>query len=230
MFYILIAKNLTKISVILTIEKKSIKKYYIHNIPIPLQHYFHNIKFIQKMKNLLLLFALPLFVFSCKSGMEAHKAAITDLDANWTAASASVADFANNLTKDITSQTEAASSLMLEESAVAALKPDMAAKWNEATTAFKSATAAYQPVQAELTDFTNMWTEKAAEVTALKDALTSGKYEGDAVAKIAELSGLVTQANEKVAAWTAKQGELKGGVDSALGMLKTAYEMVAPKK
>ena len=34
----------------------------------------------------------------------------------------------------------------------------------------------------------------------------------------------------RVAAWTAKQGELKGGVDSALGMLKTAYEMVAPKK
>lgn len=182
------------------------------------------------MKNLLLLFALPLFLFSCKSGLDAHKAAITDLDTKWTAASTAVTDFANNLTKDVTAQTEAASALMLDEASVAALKPDMAAKWNEATSAFKAASAAYQPVQAELSEFGTMWTEKAAEVTALKDALTSGKYEGDAAAKIAELSGLVTQANEKVTAWTAKQAELKSASDSALGMLKAAYDMVAPKK
>ncbi|MBK9582798.1 MAG: hypothetical protein IPO48_13075 [Saprospiraceae bacterium] len=75
-----------------------------------------------------------------------------------------------------------------------------------------------------------MWTEKAGAVTALKDGLAAGKIEGDVAAQIADLSGLVTQAGEKVTSWTAKQAELKTAADSAMGMLKSAYEMVAPKK
>ena len=65
---------------------------------------------------------------------------------------------------------------------------------------------------------------------ALKDGLAAGKIEGDVAAQVADLSGLVTQANEKITAWTAKQAELKTGATSALEMLKSAYEFVAPKK
>lgn len=177
----------------------------------------------------LLLFALPLFLFSCKSGVEAHKTAIEELGTSWDAATAAVTGFSEGITKDMTSMTEAAGQMMLDSAAVAALKGDAATKWAEATTAYKAASDSYAPVQTELSDFVTMWTEKAAGVTALKDGLAAGKIEGDIPAQIAELSGLVTQANEKVAAWTAKQTELKTASDSALGMLKAAYEMVAKK-
>ncbi|MBL0100387.1 MAG: hypothetical protein IPP49_10390 [Saprospiraceae bacterium] len=192
-------------------------------------HYL-NLKLIKRMKKLL-LFALPLFLFSCKSGVDAHKTAIEELGKNWDAATASVTGFSESLTKDVTGYTEAAGTMMLDEAATAALKGDAAKKWSEATAAYKAATAdAYAPVQTELNDFVTMWTEKAAGVTALKDGLAAGKIEGDVAGQIAELSGLATQATEKVTAWTAKQAELKTAADSALGMLKSAYEMVAPKK
>ncbi|MBK9735617.1 MAG: hypothetical protein IPO92_11870 [Saprospiraceae bacterium] len=178
----------------------------------------------------LLLFALPLFLFSCKSGVDAHKAAIEELGTNWDAATAAVTGFSEGLTKDVTGYTEAAAAMTLSEDAVKALKPDMAAKYAEATAAYKAATVdAYAPIQTELNDFVTMWTEKAAGVTALKDGLAAGKIEGDVAAQIAELSGLVTQGTEKVTAWTAKQAEVKTAADSALGMLKSAYEMVAKK-
>ncbi len=181
------------------------------------------------MKNLLLL-ALPLFLFSCKPGVEAHKVAIEELGTNWDAATAAVTGFSESLTKDVTGYTEAATSMILTEEAAKALKPDVAAKYAEATAAYKAATVeAYAPVQTELNDFVTMWTEKAAAVTALKDGLAAGKIEGDVAAQIAELSGLVTQGTEKVTAWTAKQAELKTAADSAQGMLKAAFEMVTKK-
>ena len=176
-----------------------------------------------------LLFALPLLLIACKGGIEAHKVAIEELGSSWDAATTAGTGFSEGLTKDMTSMTEAASQMMLDSAAVAGLKGDAATKWTEATTAFKAASDAYTPVQTELNDFVTMWTEKAAGVTALKDGLAAGKYEGDIPAQIAELSGLATQANEKVAAWTAKQTELKASADSALGLLKAAYEMVAKK-
>ena len=177
----------------------------------------------------LLLFALPLFLFSCKSGVEAHKVAIEELGTSWDAATTAVIGFSEGITSDINGMTEAASSMMLDSAAQAGLKADAATKWADATAAYKAANDAYTPVQAELNDFVTMWTEKAASVTALKDGLAAGKIEGDIPAQIAELSGLVTQANEKVAAWTAKRGELKTATDSALSNLKVAYEMVAKK-
>ena len=178
-----------------------------------------------------LLFALPLFLFSCKSGVDAHKASIEELGTNWDAATAAVTGFSESLTKDVTYFTESASAMTLDEAATAALKGDAATNWAAATAAYKAATVdAYAPVQTELNDFVTMWSEKAAAVTALKDGLAAGKIEGDVAAQVTELSTLVTQGNEKVTAWTAKQAELKTAGDAALAALKTAYEAVAMKK
>lgn len=176
-----------------------------------------------------LLFALPLLLIACKGGVEAHKAAIEELGTSWDAATTAVTGFSEGLTKDMTSMTEAANQMMLDSAAVAGLKGEAGTKWTEAITAFKTASDAYTPVQTELNDFVTMWTEKGAGVTALKDGLAAGKIEGDIPAQIAELSGLATQATEKVASWTAKQTELKASSESALGLLKAAYEMVAKK-
>ncbi len=178
-----------------------------------------------------LLFALPLFLFSCKSGVDAHKAAIEELGTNWDAATAAVTGFSESLTKDVTYFTEAASAMTLDEAATAALTGDAATNWTAATAAYKAATTdAYAPVQTELNDFVTMWSEKAAAVTALKDGLAAGKIEGDVAAQVTELNTLVTQGNEKVTAWTAKQAELKTAGEAALAALKTAYEAVAMKK
>lgn len=182
------------------------------------------------MKNLL-LFVLPLLLFSCKPGVESHRKAIEELGTNWDGATKSVIGFSDGLTTDMTKYTQAATTMMLDSVATSKLKGDAATQWSTATTAFKAATTdAYAPVQSELNDFVTMWTEKSSAITALKDGLTAGKIEGDVVAQIAELSGLVTQANEKVASWTAKKTELNTAADSALEGLKKAYEMVAPKK
>ncbi|MBK9582799.1 MAG: hypothetical protein IPO48_13080 [Saprospiraceae bacterium] len=71
-----------------------------------------------------LLFALPLFLFSCKSGVEAHRVAIEKLGTDWDAATNAVTGFSDGLTKDLTGYTEMASSMMLDSAAVASLKGD----------------------------------------------------------------------------------------------------------
>jgi hypothetical protein len=178
----------------------------------------------------LLLFVLPLFIFSCKSGINAHKDAINKLDTDWTAATKSVTDFAQSLTGDVTSFTEQGTQLTLDSMVISALKGDNATKYKDALNAFKNATSgSYAPVQNELNEFVSMWTEKSGEVSSLKAGLESGKYEGDALAKITELTSLITQGTEKVNAWKAKQAELKTAGDTALSMLKSAYEAVNKK-
>lgn len=178
----------------------------------------------------LLLFVLPLFIFSCKSGINAHKDAITKLGTDWTAATGSITEFTESLSKDVTSYTEQGTKLTLDSMVISALKGDNAAKYKDALNAFKNATSgSYAPVQNELSEFVAMWTEKGNDVNTLKAALTSGKFEGDALPKITELAGLVSQGTEKVTAWKAKQTELKTAADSALSMLQTAYDAVNKK-
>ena len=78
---------------------------------------------------------------------------------------------------------------------------------------------AYEPFQQTINDFSTTWTEKSADLTALKDGLAAGKLEGDVAAKTAELNSLVTTATENLANWQSSYGAIKGGVDSALNNL-----------
>jgi len=181
------------------------------------------------MKKLFLL-ALPLFIFACKPSVEAHKAAIEELGTNWDKATNALTDLSNGLTKDMTGFTESASTFMLDSAATAALKGDAATKWKEAVTNFKSSTTdAFTPLQGEMGDFVKMWMENSAKVTALKDGLAAGKIEGDVPAQITELTGLVTQANDKITAWTAKKSELAAAANTAVESLKTAYAAATKK-
>ena len=182
------------------------------------------------MKKLLLL-ALPLFIFSCKPGVESHRKAIEELATNWDKVTNGLTELSNGLTKDMTGYTESASAFMLDDAAASALKGDAATKWQDAVKMFKSSTTeAYGPLQNELGEFVKMWTEKSANVTALKDGLAAGKIEGDVAAQIADLTSLVAQTNEKITAWTAKKAELGTAGTSAVESLKAAFEAIAPKK
>lgn len=177
------------------------------------------------MKNLL-LFVLPLVLFSCKSGVEAHRAAIEELGTNWDAATTAVTGFAEGLTAEVNSFNSVSEMTALGEDAAKMLKGDAAAKYAEAAKAFTDATAGYGAIQAELNDFVGMWTEKSAAVNALKEGLAAGKIEGDVAAQVAELSGLVSKANEGLAGWQAKQAEVKAASEAAAETLKSVYEMV----
>ncbi len=191
-----------------------------------LNHKYKNNSIMKKF----LLLALPLFVFSCKPGVSAHKDAITKLGTDWDAATTAVTAFAEGLTKEVTSFTEQGQAMTLDSAAIAGLKGDAGSKYKMALDAYRKATVdSYTPVQGELTEFVSMWTEKAGSLSALKDGLAAGKIEGDVPAKIAELTSLVTQGTAKVGTWTAKQAEIKTAADAALATLKTAYETVAKK-
>jgi hypothetical protein len=181
------------------------------------------------MKKLILI-ALPLFIFSCKPGVESFRPQIEELATNWDTNTKSVTDFANNLTTEISGFTNLATTMTLTEDVVKGLKPDMAAKYTEATTAFSAATSAYGPIQSELGEFTKMWVEKTAGVNALKDGLTQGKIEGDVKMQIADLTALIAQASEKVTGWQAKQAEAKAATEAASAKLKEVYDMVSMKK
>lgn len=182
------------------------------------------------MKKLLFL-ALPLFIFSCKPGVETHRAAIEGLSSDWDKITNILTDFSNGLTSDINGYTESANAYMLDEAATAALKGDAATKWQDAVKLFKASTSeAYAPIQNELSEFINLWTEKSANVTALKDGLAAGKIEGDVNAQITDLTSLIGQAKEKITSWEAKKGEISVAGMSAVENLKTVYESIATKK
>jgi hypothetical protein len=181
------------------------------------------------MKNLI-LFIFPLFIISCKPGVEAYRAQIEELTTNWDNTTKSVTDFANNLTTEISVYSNTSSTMTLAEDVMKSLKPDMAAKYTEATTAFSAATAAYGPIQAELGEFTKMWVEKSAGINALKEGLANGKIEGDVKMQIADLTALIAQATEKMSGWQGKQAETKAAAEAATAKLKEVYEMITMKK
>jgi hypothetical protein len=182
------------------------------------------------MKKFLLL-ALPLFLFSCKSGVEVHKEAITKLGTDWDSATQAVTKFSEGLTGEVMNFSTQGAAMTLDSAALAGLKGAAADKYKMALDTYKKATIdTYTPLQNELSAFTTMWTEKSGAVKALKEGLAAGKIDGDILGQISSLSSLVTQGTEKVTTWTAKNAEIKTAADAALATLKTAYEAVAPKK
>jgi hypothetical protein len=206
-------------------NQKDGANWFIGYIFVPL---FNN-KHSQIMKNLV-LFILPLFIFSCKLGVESFRPQIEELGTNWDNTTKSVTEFANSLTTDISGFTNIASTMTLSEDALKGLKPEMATKYAEATTAFSSATAAFGPIQSELGDFNKMWVEKSQTVENLKKGLAEGKIEGDVKMQIADLTALIAQATEKLSGWQAKQTETKAAADAASLKLKEVYEMITVKK
>ncbi|MCO6463831.1 MAG: hypothetical protein J5I52_06740 [Saprospiraceae bacterium] len=178
-----------------------------------------------------LLFVLPLFLFSCKSALESNRQAIETLNGDWEKITTSLTSLSESITNDVNGVSSNLTQLMLDDAAKAKLKGDAAANYDKAVEAVKSASSqAYGPVQTEVNEFVKMWVEKSASVKALTDGLASGKYEGNVVTDLADLSGLVTQAKEKITAWTAKSEEAKKAVEMKVAELKTVYDAIAPKK
>lgn len=177
----------------------------------------------------LFLFALPLLMISCK-GVEQYRAGIEELSGNWDTTTTAVTDFAGMVSTDLTNYTQALAGVAVDDATAKKMKPEQVAAVDAAKKAATDALGAYAPLQQSINDFVKMWSEKSAEVTALKDGLAAGKVEGDVAGKLTELGNMVTTANENLTAWKASYATVKSGVDAAMASLSETMNSVAASK
>lgn len=180
----------------------------------------------------LFLFLLPVLMVSCKS-VEQYRAGIEELSGNWDTTTKAVTDFAAQVSNERTAFTTALASVKLDDMVAKKLTPEQKTSFETAQLAVADAIKAYEPFQQTVSDFTKTWTEKSAEVTALKDGLASGKLEGDVAAKLADLNATVNAATENLKNWQATYATVKSGVESAMGNLNqvmTSFTAPAAKK
>ncbi len=175
----------------------------------------------------LILFALPLLMISCK-GVEQYRTGIEELATNWDNTTKAVTDFSGMVSSDLTNYTKALAGVRLDEMTAKKLKPEQVASFEAAQKAVTDALGAYAPLQQNINDFVATWTEKSAQVTALKEGLAAGKIEGDVPAQLAELNALNATANENLTAWQGSYGTIKGGVDTAMSALTQLMGTLVP--
>ncbi len=166
----------------------------------------------------LFLFALPLLLISCK-GVEQHRAGIEELSGNWDNTTKSITDFAGMVSSDLTGYTRALAGVRLDDAVAKKLKPEQTAAFASAQEAVTKALSGYAPLQQSINDFVKTWTEKSADMTALKDGLAAGKIDGDVNAKTAELNDMIATGNNNLKDWQGSYASIKGGVDSAMAAL-----------
>ncbi len=178
----------------------------------------------------LILFVLPLILFSCKSGIESKRVEIETATTNWNKITSILTDFSNVLTEDLKGYTENAKTYYLDENAEKALKGDIALRWDESKRFFKVATSdAYAPIQAEMNDYIQLWIETTPKIAALEDGLNTGKFVGDADAELSEINDLVAQAKLKITSWEEKRNELRVQAEKATDAMKQVYEAATKK-
>ena len=170
------------------------------------------------MKNLF-FFLLPLLLISCK-GVEQHRGAIDKLSADWDATTKALTDFQAVVSADMTNYTKALAAMQPPDAARATMTPEQVTAWEASQKTVTDALGGYAPLQKTINDFMATWSEKSAEVTALKDGLAAGKIEGDVNAKITELNGMIATANENLSSWKATYSTIKGSVDAAMAGLQ----------
>ena len=176
------------------------------------------------MKNLFFLF-LPLLVISCK-GVEQHRTGIEELSTNWDATTKNVTDFQAMVSTDLTNYTKALAAMQPDDAARAKMTPDQVTTWEASQKTVTDALGGYAALQQTVNDFTTTWSEKSAEVAALKEGLANGKIEGDVNAKLTELNAMNATANENLAAWKSTYATVKGSVDAAMAGLQQGSTMM----
>jgi len=173
------------------------------------------------MKNLF-FFLLPLLLIACK-GVDQYRAPIEELSGNWDTTTKAITDFQAQVSSELTSYTQALAKMQPDDATKMKLTPDQVGAWENSQKAVTDALGAYAPMQKTINDFVQTWSEKSAEVTALKDGLAAGKIEGDVNAKITELNAMVATGNENLTAWRASYATVKSSVDASFNALQQLY-------
>jgi hypothetical protein len=177
----------------------------------------------------LFLFALPLVLLVACKGVEQYRAGIEELSGSWDTTTKAITDFAGMVSNDMTAYTQAVASMPpMDEATAKKMKPEQIAAIDAAKKGVTDALGAYVPLQQTINEFVKMWSEKSADVTALKDGLAAGKIEGDVTAKLTELNAMVATGNDNLKAWEASYATVKGGVEAAVGAMKQAMASAMP--
>lgn len=172
----------------------------------------------------LFFFLLPLLLIACK-GVEQHRAGIEELSGNWDNTTKAVTDFQAMVSADMTNYTKALAAMQPDDAYRAKMTPAQVTAWEASQMTVTNSLGAYAPMQKTMNDFVATWSEKSAEVTALKDGLAAGKIEGDVNAKITELNAMIATANENLAAWKASYATVRGSVDASMAALQQGATM-----
>lgn len=167
----------------------------------------------------LFLFLLPVLVISCK-GVDQYRPGIEEVSTSWDATTKAVSDFSGMVASDMTNYTKAMASMNIDEATAKKLKPEQVTAWQAAQKGATDALSAYAPIQRTIGDFMKTWTEKSADVNALKEGLAKGKIDGDVNAKITELKAMIATANENMTAWKASYATVKNGAIASLTNLQ----------
>lgn len=179
------------------------------------------------MKKLLFL-ALPLLLFSCK-GVEQYRAGIEELAGNWDSTTTTITDFSGMVSAELTKYTNSFAAMQPDEATLAGLKPEQKSAIESTRMAVVEALKGYPALQKNIKEFVDTWTEKSETLTSLKDGLAAGKIEGDVTAKLSELSGMVTTANENVETWKGTHDTIKTNLQDAMTKFSEAMAALNPK-
>lgn len=167
----------------------------------------------------LFFFLLPLLVLSCK-GVDQYRPSVEEVSTSWDSTTKAASDFSGMVASDMTNYTKALASMNVDEATAKKLKPEQVTAWQAAQKGATDALSAYAPLQKTIGDFMKTWTEKSADVNALKEGLAKGKIDGDVNAKVADLKAMIATANENLTAWKASYATIKNGAVASLTNLQ----------
>lgn len=170
------------------------------------------------MKKLFFLL-LPLLVFACK-GVEQHRTSIEELSNNWDATTKQITDFQAMVSTDLTNYTKTLAAIQPDDMARAKMTPAQVTAWEASQKTVTDALGGYAGLQKDINDFAAQWSEKSAEVAALKEGLANGKIEGDVDAKLTDLNAMIAKANENMTAWKTTYATIKSNVDRSMATLQ----------
>lgn len=157
---------------------------------------------------------VALTIVACKN-VEQYKAGIEELGTKWDGATGAFGEFSSMVEGENTTFASMGDSLTIDSTVFAKLKPADQTKITDAKNAVVSSGAGYASLMTELSAFGTSWTEKSADMTALKDGLMSGKLDGDVSAKIAELTTFATEGETKLNALKETFKTTKEGVTNS---------------
>lgn len=176
------------------------------------------------------LFAIVLLtILSCQNNIDQYRVGIEELSSKWDLTATSV----NNLSEMLTTESNAFTSMMsnmnVEDETLSKLSTEEQAKIKAAKQSYTAAGSGFGEMKTTLEAFTTEWTTKAAEVTALKEGLTSGKLEGDVAAKLADLTTFITDTDTKVSEWTQKLEATKTAIAANHSNYTSVVAQLMPK-
>lgn len=177
------------------------------------------------MKNLL-VFLLPMLLIVSCDNIAKHKTAIEELGSKWDETSASVSSFSTMLNGFVNAQNKEIAGFNISEEVMKKLSPEMLESFEGAKSGLMESIASFGPLQSSLGELTQGWSEKAADVQALKDGLAAGKIEGDVAAQVASLTDYMTGATEQFSGLQESFNSAKAASEEKSSAAQTIFKTI----